>query len=346
MKEEAIASGIDLIGITSAKPFEVTGKKQKHVDPRNILKGATSVIVAGFCFYNQLDTEKFTQEEYRGVFSHESRSFNPLRRHCQKVIQKILKEEGYRCVSSMKIPAKPAAVRAGLGKYGKNTVVLTEKLGSWVMFECLITDAPLETVDCPVKIPACHKCNVCIEGCPTQAIRKDYTIDRTKCITNWLWGAYAPRELREKQGVRLFGCGECLKVCPKNKHIKPRKSFPVELEHFSDNPELIPLATADKAYYRNVVPSFPRWAGIEAIRGNVIIALGNIANPQAVNSLQQTLQYPRPRIRAYSAWALGKIGGKKAKIILEKALSRERNSKVIAEIKMALCENNNKNTED
>jgi len=307
LKEEALTSGIDLIGITSARPFEITRKKRKNV--------------------------------------------NPMRRHCQNVIQKILKKEGYRCVSSIKIPAKLAAARSGLGKYGKNSVVITEKLGSWVMFECLITDAPLEILDCPVKIRACHNCNICIHGCPTQAIGKDYTIDISRCITNWLWGAYAPRELREKEGIRLFGCGECLKIFPANKHIKPRKNFPIdikprknfpiELENFRDNPELIPLAIGDREYYKKTVSSFPRWAGMEAIRGNAIIALGNIGGPKAVSVLEETLLYPKPQIRAYPAWALGKIGGKKAKTILEKALSGERNSKVIEEIKLALNEIDN-----
>jgi|Deesub1362B_J571_1020462.scaffolds.fasta_scaffold00001_867 epoxyqueuosine reductase len=338
LKEKAYASGIDLIGITSAKPFEVSGTKKKTIDPKELLKGAASVVVAGFCFYYQLKDENCYQKEPRGIFSYGSRSFNPLRRHCQKIIQEILKKEGYQCVSSMKIPAKMAAVRAGLGRYGKNSVVLTEKLGSWVMFECLITDAPLETADNPIKLPVCDNCNICLKDCPTQAINEDYSIERKRCITNWLWGTYVPRELREKQGIRLFGCGECLKMCPANNRVKPRENFPVVLENYSDNPQLIPLAAGNKEYYRNVVPSFPRWAGIEAIRGNAIIALGNTGDPKAISVLKETLQYPKPQIRAYSAWALGKIGGKKAKTILEKALSGEKSSKVIFEIKLALYE--------
>jgi HEAT repeat protein len=103
----------------------------------------------------------------------------------------------------------------------------------------------------------------------------------------------------------------------------------------SDSPELIPLATADAEYFRQVVPSFPRWAGKESIRGNVIVALGNIADPAAIGALEETLQYPKPQIRAYSAWALERIGGKRAKEILEEALSKEQKPKVIEEIRDA-----------
>ena len=161
-------------------------------------------------------------------------------------------------------------------------------------------------------------------------------VKRAKCITNWLWGTFVPANLREKQGDRLFGCAECLKACPKNKEIKLRVEYPVALEVVSDSPELIPLATADAEYFRKVVPSFPRWAGKEPIRGNVIIALGNIADPAAIGALEETLQYPKPQVRAYSAWALGKIGEKEAKEALKRALSKEEKPKVIKEIKDAL----------
>lgn len=106
----------------------------------------------------------------------------------QKVIKGFLRKEGFKSVSTMKIPAKPAAVRAGLGKYGKNAVVLTERLGSWVMRETLVTDAPLDYEDQPVKVSDCGECDICLKACPTQAIYAPFKINRARCITNWLWG--------------------------------------------------------------------------------------------------------------------------------------------------------------
>ncbi|MEW6482055.1 MAG: 4Fe-4S double cluster binding domain-containing protein [bacterium] len=335
--EKAITAGVDIIGVTSAKPFRIQGEKERVVDPKEILNDAQSVIVGGFYIYNKLDILPSEPSKPRGRFSsYGIRVYMRMRAYTEKVIKQFLRKEGYKCVASMKIPAKLAAVRAGLGKYGKNAVVLTEKLGSLVMFEILITNAPLNYEDHPVEASDCGECDICLKSCPTKAIHPPFKVNRARCITNWLWGTFIPTELREKQENRLFGCGECLWACPKNKHLKPRVKYPVPLEEVSDSPELIPLVTSDAEYYRKVIPSFARWAGIDTIRGNAIIALGNIADSTAVDALKETLQHPKPQIRAYSAWALGRIGNKKTKKILEETLSKEQNPKVVKEIKNAL----------
>ena len=146
----------------------------------------------------------------------------------------------------------------------------------------------------------------------------------------------APVHLREKQGNLIFGCGECLIACPKNKKLAPRIEYPVKIENVSTTPELIPLVTGDEEYYRESIPSFPMRAGMDAIRGNAIIALGNIGMDTAIDPLCITLTYPNPQIRAYSAWALGKIRGAKAKKALESALKSEENLDVKEEIQQAL----------
>jgi epoxyqueuosine reductase len=337
LRNTARTAGIDLIGVTSAEPFLIRGEKERRVAPKEILSGARAVIVAGFYVRNVPNIVPSEPGKPRGTLApYGSKVYMKMRAYCQKVIRQFLRANGHRSVSSMRIPAKPAAVRAGLGKYGKNAVVYTRELGSWVMFECLVTDAPLDYEDADIEVTDCGECRVCLDACPTRAIYEPFKIDRARCITNWLWGANIPIELREKQGTRLFGCGKCLETCPMNKQLEPRAEFPVALEIMSDAPELIPLLTCDVDYFRSSVPSFPRWAGKDVIRGNAIIALGNIADPAAVSALGETLQSPKPRIRAYSAWALGKMGNRKATRILEEALPQEKNASVLKEIKLAL----------
>ncbi|NQS90044.1 epoxyqueuosine reductase, partial [Patescibacteria group bacterium] len=291
LKNKILFEGIDLIGITSAEPFRVEGEKEKIIDPKEILKDAQAIVVAGFSIYNKLDILPSEPGRPRGMFSsYGTRAYMPMRTYCEKIIRQFLRKEGFKTVSTMKIPAKMAAVRAGLGKYGKNAVVLTGELGSWVMFETLITDASLDHEDYPVYVSDCEECDICLNACPTQAIYAPFKVNRRMCITNWLWGTFAPPEFRKKQGNRLFGCGECLKACPRNKHLKPRIEYPISLEEVSDSPELIPLTTADKEYFRKTISRFTRWAGIDAIRGNAVIALGNIADPAAIPALEKTLQ--------------------------------------------------------
>jgi len=337
LRKRALSAGIDLIGITSIEPFRIRGEKETIVNPEEILPGAQSIIVAGFYIRNAVNILPSVPGKPRGIFTpFGTKVYTKMSAYCRKVISKFLRENGYKSVSSGKIPAKLAAVRSGLGKYGKNAVILTRELGSYVMFECLVSDAPLDYENVSALTTDCGDCKVCLEVCPAQAIYEPFKLDRARCITNWLWGTLIPVELREKQENRLFGCAECLKACPGNEHLKPRAEYPVPLEEVSDSPELLPLITGDSEYYRKVVPAFPRWAGTEAIRGNAIIALGNIADPAAVSALEETLRYPKPRIRAYSAWALGRIGNKKAREVLEESVSKERNKKVIEEVKNAL----------
>ena len=337
LRKRVLSAGIDLIGITSAEPFQIRGEKERMVNPKEILKGARSIIVAGFYVYNAANILPSELGRPRGIFApYGSKVYLKMQAYCQKIVKRFLRENGYKSVSSMKIPAKLAAARSRLGKYGKNAVVYTKELGSWVMFECLVSDAPLDYEDVSALTTDCGDCNICLEACPTQAIYEPFRINRAKCITSWLWGANIPVNLREKQETRLFGCGKCLEICPMNKNLKPRIEYPVALEEVSDSPELIPLITGGSEYYRKVVPAFPRQAGKEAIRGNAIIASGNIADPAAVSALGETLQYSKLRIRAYSAWALGRIGSEKAKKILEEGLIKERNKKVIVEIRLAL----------
>ncbi|MGE5599308.1 MAG: HEAT repeat domain-containing protein [Bacteroidota bacterium] len=160
--------------------------------------------------------------------------------------------------------------------------------------------------------------------------------ERRLPITDWLWGTFAPAELRVHQGDRLFGCGECLRACPRNKVVRPRTKPPARLEGKTDQPELIPLATADESYYRRVMPSFARQAGVENLRANVLVALGNLGDPAAVPALSETLHWPQGRIRAYSAWALGRIGGAEARSSLARALREESDPAVAGEIDRAL----------
>lgn len=96
------------------------------------------------------------------------------------------------------------------------------------------------------------------------------------------------------------------------------------------------MLTADKKYFKKVIASFPLCAGEEAILGNTIIALGNIGDTTITSKLEQTFRHIKPKIRAYTAWALGKIGGEKAINILHNALLTEKNNTVIKEIQYAL----------
>jgi epoxyqueuosine reductase len=340
LNEHALSLGVDLIGITSAKAFIKEDGKGTVIDPKDMLAGARAVIVTAFYMNEEVHAPPVDRENPRGRFTHaySLAAYTPMENHYIGLIRQFLKKHGYRTAANRKytIPDKMAAARAGIGKYGKNSIIMTKAFGSYVMFVTMVTDAPLEYEENDIHASECGRCVACIEACPTGAIYESYRVKRDLCITDWLWGKRIPVHLREKQENRIFGCGECVKACPRNKKLVPRKEYPVKLRDFETAPGLIALVTGGKEHYRRTMAPFPLRAGIDSIRGNAIIALGNIGADKAVDPLCVTLRHLKPQIRAYSAWALGKIGGAKAGKALGYALKHEMNRKVASEIQHAV----------
>jgi epoxyqueuosine reductase len=341
LKAHVLAAGIDQVGVLSADPLPESPAVYRHVQAREVLPEARAVVVAGFCVRYEPRLRPSEPGAPRGRFTpYGSRAFQQMNAHCEDAVGSFLRARGYAAAPVPRLPIKPAAVRAGLGRYGRHSVVVTPRLGAWVMFSCFATDAPLAVEDQPLQapVPCPPDCRRCVEACPTGAITADYAVDRAKCVTNWLWGYFVPPELRPHQENRMFGCGECLLACPRNKGVKPRRDYPVPIDEAEDSPELIPLLTADEAHFRATLPAFAMQAGVDAMRGNAVIALGNSGDPAAVDALAAMLGHEKPQLRGYTAWALGRLGGATACRMLAAARARETDAAVIGEIDAALAE--------
>jgi epoxyqueuosine reductase len=338
LKEYALKHGVDVIGVTSAEAFEVDGLDKPLVDPRAYLENAKSVVVYGF-YFGSPSPEPSRPDTPRGRLSPGMGAFYAMHEHCYGVVENYLTKRGYKAIKRKKeekIALKPLAVKAGIGVYGKNSLVYAEGFGSWIYLECVVTDAPLEAEDRPYKLSDCGDCTACIEACPTNAIKEPYKVIPSLCIAQWLDGGPISRQFREKVENRLTGCEICQEVCPKNQGLTPRRHYPVEIEEKSDNPELIPLLLGDKNYYKKVLPESVLEMDISALRRNVALALGNIGDPIAVPALVKSLNHSESQVRLYAAWALGRIGSKKARDALARSLNSETNSEVEEEIKVAL----------
>lgn len=340
LRETALEAGLDLLGACSAEPVALRDEWRHHDQPRELLPGAQAVVVAGFCAVYEPRPVPSTPGVPRGRFTpFGSRVYEQMWNHGVTVVSDFLRERGYEAVEAPEVAIKPAVVRSGLGRYGKHGVVITPELGSMVMFSAIVTDAPLAdaTTDSPLYAEICPPdCRLCVDACPTAALPGNGTLRRERCITNWLWGAPAPFDIRAEQRNRLFGCAECLLACPVNAHVVPRTSHPVPTDTVDDGPELIPLAAGDEAYYDSAIPTFPRQAGRWAMRGNAIVALGNVGDPAAEVVLKETIRLDDARHRAYSAWALGRLRTTGAREALETARSAESDPEVLAEIEAAL----------
>ncbi len=269
-------------------------------------------------------------------------------------------------VDTGRIVDRAVAQRAGLGWYGKNTNILTKGWGSWIFLAEIVTNLPLggdagNLYDLPSKA-SCGSCEICLHACPTAALPAPYVLDNTRCIsylTIELRGSI-PLELRPLMGNLIFGCDICQQVCPVNivaerrlglrkdggvstsssqpVHFRPRQEFRSR-EGIGSSPELIPLLSLTEEQFRERFRLSPiRRARRRGLLRNVCVALGNIGDPQAVPALIEALYDHEPLIRGHAAWALGRIGGERAKKALEEALAGEENEDVKKEIQWALGE--------
>jgi epoxyqueuosine reductase len=335
LRAYATAHGVDLVGCTSASPFMV-GPQQRRVDPRSFLPDAESVVVAACYTYGFETCEQSVPGAPRGRFGPWTRASLAASHYGQEVLKGFLEGQGYGVALTNEIPYKMAAVRSGIACYGKNCIVHADGFGSYLEPAAVVTNAKLDCTDQPIESSDCGSCTACVEACPAQALVRPYQLDVDRCICGWLWGRPIPRDQREKVGRYIFRCGYCQDACPKNQQLKPRASFPFELEDKRDRPELIPLLLGDRDTLCSALPSFVMEAGLDNIRRNVAIALGNSGDAAAVPALIEAIQFDPPRVRAAAAWALGRLGGAQAEQALQKARNSEADQKVHEETEVAL----------
>ena len=230
------------------------------------------------------------------------------------------------------------AARAGIGWVGKSTNLLTPGIGSWTLLADLITTAELEP-DSPLR-KTCGACTRCVSTCPTGAIAGPYVLDNRRCISFQTIEQRGPipRELRPLHGDWLFGCDVCQDACPvPTAHtVAPLPEFaPSGLDAAA--PELVPLLGLSEDAFR------ARFAGRAVMRAkrdgllrNACVVLGNIGGEEAVSALTGALADPAPLVRGHAAWALGRIGGRRARAALDTARRREPDPWVAEEIALAL----------
>jgi len=212
------------------------------------------------------------------------------------------------------------ARRAGLGWFGKNTMLINPERGSWFFIGLLLLDLALDP-DEPFVEDRCGTCAACLEACPTGALLgRDESgapiMDARRCIsylTIELRGTI-PRELRAPMGNRVFGCDICQEVCPWNERFgRVATEDAYRARTGLDGPELVDLAdrllAMDDAGFRDAFRRSPLGRpGRAGLLRNVCVALGNWGDPAAVRVLTLAAGDPDPLIRSHAAWALGRVG--------------------------------------
>ncbi len=223
---------------------------------------------------------------------------------------------------------RAAAVRAGIGWWGKNTMVLAPQVGPWMLLGSVVTDAPLP-FDQPMQRD-CGACEACLPACPTGALVAPGVLDARLCLAAIAQGpGVIPRPFRELMGDRLYGCDACLEACPPGGRLLQSRSSAdnrVDLVGF--------LAAADWTILDEYGHLFIPKRRTRYLRRNALVALGNSGGHLGV--LSGYLGHPDWLLRLHAAWALARMGGTAARASLQAARSIELNPAVIDELVLAL----------
>ncbi len=370
VKAEARAAGFDLCGITSSAPFVREGRaladwvaREYHgemdymarnaprsPDPRAVVPDARTLVVVGLYYGEAVPggPKHGASARPQGRISRYAwgDDYHDVMEPGLRRVAALLVRRGARVaryyVDTGPVIDRAAARRAGIGWFGKNTMIITQRrYGSWVFLGEILTDLPL-----PADTPAsgdCGQCRICLDACPTGAIIAPYTVDARRCISYLTieHRGSIPRELRPQIGDHIFGCDICQAVCPHNTRtaaqthpeFAPRPGV-------GARPELIPLLNISEDEFRRRFHKSPvRRTKRRGLRRNVAVALGNLRDPAAVPPLLEALDDDSDAlVRGHAAWALGRIGTSEAREGLRARLERERDGSVREEITLALGE--------
>ncbi len=216
-------------------------------------------------------------------------------------------------VDTAPVMEKPLAAAAGLGWTGKHTNLVSSAFGSWLFLGSIFTTVRLEP-DAPTE-PRCGSCRACLDACPTRAFPAPYRLDARRCISYLTieHRGHIDRELRPLMGNRIYGCDDCLAVCPWNKFAVTGREAKLRARADLASPALEALARLDDEGFRNLFPGSPiKRIGVDRFLRNVLIAIGNAGDPALARSALDHLGHPSPLVRAMAVWAGIRLLGRAA----------------------------------
>jgi epoxyqueuosine reductase len=336
LKHEARALGFDLVGIATAGPADtfdrlddwlrrgfagdmgyMTGHAEARRHPESILPHVKSIVMVGMNYKDGKErgsSPAFPAGSGRVALYARGLDYHVVLKHRLKQLLGWVQAEIPACrgrgvVDTAPLLERDFARRAGLGWFGKNTMLLNKKLGSYFFLGALLLDIELQP-DSPHQTAHCGTCTACLDACPTEAFPSPGALDSRKCIsylTIELRGP-VPEPLRTGMGDWLFGCDICQEVCPWNRKAPPGhepawRARP-DLQAL-DMVELLGLSEEDfRRRFRGTALTRPERSGL--LR-NAAIVLGNTGDRSALPALHQAANDADPTVREAARWAVERI---------------------------------------
>jgi epoxyqueuosine reductase len=278
-----------------------------------------SIVMLGMSYAPEEDPLAVLAERSRGAIScyAQSRDYHDVvRAGLERVAGALAEASGAEVkvfVDTAPLMEKPLAEAAGLGWQGKHTNLVSREHGSWLFLGAILTTAEMEP-DAP-ETDHCGSCRRCLDVCPTNAFPAPYQLDARRCISYLTIehkGHIAP-ELRKAMGNRVFGCDDCLAVCPWNKFAAAAREARLAAREAARSPPLAELLALDDAAFRVRFAGTPvKRTGRDRVVRNALIAAGNSGDRSLLPAVERLLADASPLVRAMAVWALSRLADAEA----------------------------------
>ncbi|MFD0916907.1 tRNA epoxyqueuosine(34) reductase QueG [Pseudahrensia aquimaris] len=339
LRKEAAAAGFDAVAFTTADlPAEVGDNLQtfianghhgtmdwlaktfeRRAHPRTLWSEARSVIVLAMNYgpdHNPLDILHQRERGAISVYARNRDYHDVMKGRLKTLAAKLLSRatelgetgEVKVFVDTAPVMEKPLAQQAGLGWQGKHTNLVSRELGSWFFLGSIFTTLDLGE-DKPEE-DHCGTCHNCLDICPTKAFPAPYQINASRCIS-YLTIEHKgpiPHQFRKPMGNRIYGCDDCLAVCPWNKFANSATEAKLATQVVEKDDRLSAFLALDDAAFRALFSGSPvKRIGRDRFIRNCLIAAGNTEDQQFSKHVEQHLSDPDPLVRGAAVWALGEL---------------------------------------
>ena len=359
LAEQARALGFDSIGITDPDAIADAGRHfrnfladgahgdmdwladrpERRADPRVLWPGVRSVIMLGVSYGPDENPLAILEQRTRGAVSVYARGddyHDVIKKRLKALARWLVAASGGEVkvfVDTAAVMEKPLAQASGLGWQGKHTNLVSREFGSWLFLGAIFTTSELPRDD--AETDHCGSCQACLDICPTAAFPAPYQLDARRCISYLTIESKGPipREFRKAIGNRIYGCDDCLAVCPWNKFAQAGHEAKLAARQDLRAPELADLARLDDAAFRARFTKSPvKRIGRDRFIRNVLIAIGNSNDRALAVEAERLLADPSPLVRGAAVWALSQLMEPKGFAVLAaRAASSEPDKTVQAE---------------
>ena len=289
-----------------------TEERRNH--PQNLWAEAKSAIVLGLNYGPETDplvTLSYPEKATISVYARNRDYHDIIKGRLKELGGLIARDTGKDIkvfVDTAPLMEKPLAAMSGLGWQGKHTNLVSRDFGSWLFLGVILSAAKLDPT--PPEIDHCGSCTACLDICPTDAFPSAYKLDARKCISYLTIEHKGPvdEDLRAKMGNRIYGCDDCLAVCPWNKFAQEASEIKLKAREDLNAPDLAALARLTDTEFRRHFSGSPiKRIGRDQFIRNVLYAIGNSGRADLSPAAKKHLNSENPVVKEAAKWALGRL---------------------------------------